>query len=56
MMLHTSDVATLYRVEGTQASNKVVHSQTTDPLQESKWDTLLAEFNNAFEKPAKLVS
>ena len=32
MMLCTSDVATLHGIKGIQASNKVVHGQTADPM------------------------
>ena len=32
MMLQTSNVAFLHVVKGTQASNKVVHGQTADPV------------------------
>ena len=55
MMLYTSDVVTLHGIEGTQASNKVVHGQNADALQASKLDALLAEFKNVFGKPGKPV-
>ena len=56
MMLRTYDLATLNGFEGTQASKKVVHGQTSDPVQVSKWDTLLDGFNNVLEKLGKPVS
>ena len=56
MMLCTSDIATLHGVEGTKASNKVVHGQTAAPVQVSKWNALLAKLKNVFEKPGKLVT